>query len=92
MQAEAAEVIAIQALGWLASEADRLADFLGVTGASPGDIAAAAGDRGFLASVLDFVLQTDDSVTAFCAAAGLAPTTPMLARAVLAGEAGRHWT
>jgi hypothetical protein len=87
-----AEVIGIRALGWVAADPDRLGAFLAASGAAPGDLAGAAEDAGFLCSVLDFVLQADDMVLAFAASEGLAPTEPMVARSVLAGEAERHWT
>ncbi|WP_420859108.1 DUF3572 domain-containing protein [Marivivens marinus] len=92
MNPERAETIAIQALGWLATNDDLFPVFLGSTGASADDLRAQAADPGFLGSVLDFLTMDDAWVVAFCDAAGLPYDTPLRARHVIAGEAGMHWT
>ena len=89
---ESAETLALRALGWLAEDRDRLGDFLGATGASPGDLAALAGDSAFLGAILDHLLSSDALVIGFCAAAGLANDAPMRARQALPGGAQWHWT
>jgi hypothetical protein len=91
-QAEASEVLALQALGWLVGNEDLLPVFLSSTGASAGDLAAQAGDPAFLASVLDFLLGDDAWIKAFCDAAGRRYTEPMEARAWLPGGQSTHWT
>lgn len=92
MRAEQAETVALQALGWLAGQEELFPVFLGATGASATQVAAAAAEPGFLAAVLDFLLQEDGWVMGFCDAAGLAYTVPMQARAALPGGALPHWT
>ncbi|WP_333815328.1 DUF3572 domain-containing protein [Tabrizicola sp.] len=92
MQPEAAQVLALQALGWIAAEDELFPLFLGATGANLGDLRARAADPDFLAAVLDFLLQDDRWVVAFCDAQGQAYTAPQAARAALPGGAVVDWT
>ena len=89
---DAAELLALQALGWLASNDELLPTFLSACGASLEDMAGAARDPAFLASVLDFLLNDDAWVIAFCDATGHKYTEPMTARAYLPGGQATHWT
>lgn len=89
---EAAETLALQALGWMAGEDGVLTAFLAASGAAPEDLSARALEPGFLASVLDFLLTDDAWVMAFCDAAGLRYEQPMQAAMVLGGARHRHWT
>lgn len=89
---ESAEMIGLQALGWLAGNEEVLPQFLNATGASIGDLAAGATNPAFLGSVLDFLLMDDAFVIAFCDAANLRYTQPMEARAWLPGGEATHWT
>ena len=92
VKAEAAETVAVQALGWLASQDDLYGQFLGATGASAASVAEAAGKPEFLAAVLDFVLMDDAWVIAFCDEAGIGYGLPMQARSALPGGQMVHWT
>lgn len=92
MRQDAAETLALQALGWLAAHDDLFPVFLGATGASATDIAARAGEAEFLGAVLDFLLMDDAWITQFCDAAGIAYTLPLQARAALPGGGEAHWT
>ncbi len=92
MKRKTAETVALQALGWLASDDEQLMAFLGMTGAGIGDLAAGASNPAFLASVLDFLLAEDGRIIAFCEQAGLDCAIPMQARAALPGGAQMHWT
>lgn len=89
---DAAETIALQALGWLVGNDELMPVFLGATGASVEDLRAQANDAAFQASVLEFLTMEDAWVVAFCDAVGEDYMTPMMARQVLLGESGRHWT
>ena len=89
---EHAEMIALQALAWLAANEDLLPVFLGATGASVTDLAQGAQEPGFLASVLDFLLMDDAWIMAFCEAENLRYEVPMQARAALPGGAQINWT
>lgn len=91
MKQDQAEIIAIQALGWLAGEEDLLTVFLGSTGLDPKDLTAAAEDVGFLGSVLDFILLDDSHVTGFCDAANLPYDLPKTARFNLPGGSSLDW-
>jgi hypothetical protein len=92
VQPESAQVLALQALAWIAEDQDRLAGFMANTGAAPADLRARATDPDFLGAVLDFLLTDDQLVIGFCDAQGLAYTLPQAARAALPGGAAFHWT
>lgn len=89
---DAAGLLALQALGWLAGNDALLARFLAASGASLADMASAAGDQAFLVSVLDFLLTDDAWVIAFCEATGHRYSEPLTARAFLSGGQAGHWT
>jgi Protein of unknown function (DUF3572) len=89
---ETAQVLAIQALGWLAADDEIFPMFLGATGVGIGEVRARAADADFLAAVLDFLMQDDRWVVAFCDAGGHAYTAVQRARAALPGGADQHWT
>jgi hypothetical protein len=80
---EVAEIVAIQALSFVAGDPERLGVFLAETGIGPETLRSAAADPHFLAGVLDFVLRDDATVKAFAAASELDPTTIAAAREVL---------
>ena len=80
---EVAEIVAIQALSFVAGDPERLGVFLAETGIGPETLRSAAADPRFLAGVLDFVLRDDATVKAFAAASELDPTTIAAAREVL---------
>ena len=92
MQPEAAQVLAIQALGWIAGNDELFPLFLGATGASMGELRSRAVEPEFLAAVLDFLLMDDAWVVAFCDAEGHAYTAPQSARAALPGGTLMNWT
>ncbi len=80
---EVAEIVAIQALSFVAADPERLGRFLAETGIGPETLRKSAADPRFLASVLDFVLSDDASVKAFAKASELHPTNVAAAREVL---------
>ncbi len=71
---QVAEIVAIQALSFVAGDAGRLGLFLAESGIGPETLRTAAADPQFLASVLDFVMRDDATVKAFAAASQLHPT------------------
>jgi hypothetical protein len=85
---EVAEIVAIQALSFLAGDSARLGRFLAETGIGPETLRGAAADPQFLAGVLDFVLKDEATVKAFAEASGLHPTNVAAAREVLGDP---HW-
>jgi Protein of unknown function (DUF3572) len=92
MQLEAAQTLALQALGWIAAEDEVFPQFLTATGANLGDLRARATDPDFQGAVLDFLMQDDRWVVAFCDSQGHPYTAPQLARAALPGGAETFWT
>lgn len=80
---EVAEIVAIQALSFVAGEPDRLGLFLSESGIGPETLRTAAKDPQFLVSVLDFILRDDETVQAFAASSQLHPTTIAAARQAL---------
>ena len=80
---EAAEIVAIQALNFIAGDAERLGLFLAETGIGPETLRKSAADPRFLASVLDFVMRDDATVKAFAKASELHPSHIAAAREVL---------
>ncbi len=89
---DTAETLALQALGWLASNDDLLPAFLGSTGATEDDVRARATDPVFLGAVFDFLMMDDAWVISFCDAHALPYERIMQARAALPGGEQVHWT
>jgi len=89
---ERAQVIALQALGWLVAHEELCPVFLGATGGSETDLRARAADPDFQASVLEFITMDDAWVMAFCDAVGLAYDQPLQARFALPGAEQVNWT
>jgi len=77
---EAAETLAIQALGFLAGEPERLERFMSLSGLSPENLRAAASSPGFLAAVLDHLALDDSLLLAFAETAGCDPALIIAAK------------
>ena len=71
---QVAEIVAVQALSFIAGDPERLGQFLAESGIGPETLRTAATDPHFLANVLDFVMRDDATVKAFAAASQLHPT------------------
>jgi len=91
-----AQEIAGDVLLWLCGQEELLCVFLSATGADVGDLRAGlqacAPDPALSTAALDFVLMRDDTVLDAAASMDLPPDRLAMAAAVLAGEAGMHWT
>jgi hypothetical protein len=85
MTAADAEVLAIEALAFIAGDAEVLARFLAVTGLGPETLRAAARDPGFLSAVLDHLASDESLLQSFAANHGLDPAAIAAARAKLSG-------
>lgn len=85
---EAAEAVAIQALTYIAGDAERLGQFLAVTGVGPAEIRTAAAEPRFLVGVLEYLISDEALLTAFAADAGLRPPDAVKALVILGGS---HW-
>lgn len=91
-QREAAETVALKALGWIAGHENLLDVFMGATGAGRDDLRNGAQDPDFLASLMDFILMDDAWIMEFSEAANVPPETIVEARAALPGGVQTHWT
>ncbi len=89
---EQAELLALQALGWIAGQEELAGNFLGATGAGADDLRERASDPEFLGFVLDFLLGDEEALLAFCESSGTAPDRPLRARAALPGGDLPNWT
>jgi hypothetical protein len=85
---DAAETIAIEALGFLAADPGRLGRFLAETGYDPGAIRSAATSPDFLAGVLDHLLADESLLLVFASQSGTEPKRIAAARRTLAGNPG----
>lgn len=75
-----AQSTAIAALAFIAGDPELLPRFLAVTGIEASSIRAAAGEPGFLAGVLDFLLAHEPSLVRFAETTGTPPETVLVAR------------
>jgi Protein of unknown function (DUF3572) len=89
---EAAEVLALEALGWLVADEALLPQFLDASGVSPGELRSRAGEPDMLLAVLDFLMGDDARIIGFSTATGRVPAATAAALAALSGGADRHWT
>jgi hypothetical protein len=80
---EVSEIVAVQALSFIAGDPERLGLFLAESGIGPETLRTAAADPHFLGSVLDFVMRDDATVKAFATASQLHPTNIAAARQAL---------
>ena len=83
---EFGENLAIQALGFLAQDPERLGRFLSLAGIGPDAIREAAADPAFLAGVLDHVASDEPLLLAVAEHAGVKPEAVMRAHAALSGR------
>jgi hypothetical protein len=82
---EAATQAAIEALGWLANDEERLERFLAVSGLGPQNLRQAAAEPGFLAAVLDYLASHEALLVDFARDTGRRPEEVAKAHAVLRG-------
>ena len=89
---DSAQTLALQALGWLATQDEAFDSFLGASGLGVDDLRARAAEPEMMGAVLDFLLSDEALLVAFCAEAGVPPDAPMQARAALPGGDVPFWT
>ncbi|MEO0730800.1 MAG: DUF3572 domain-containing protein [Pseudomonadota bacterium] len=85
MRQEQAETLALQALGFLASDEDRLQRFMDMTGMTPDVLQARASESDTLVSVLDALLADETVLLMFAADRGFKPEDVARARVTLGG-------
>ncbi len=83
---EAAEMLAVQALAFIAEDPERMGAFLGATGIAPETIRDAARSPDFLGGVLEHMLADESLLLAFADGAGLDPAEIAQARSALGGQ------
>lgn len=91
-KSESGEVLALQALAWLAGNEELLPVFLAASGADLADLRARVADPVFLIAVLDFILSEDAWVVALCNDLAIPYDALDRARQSLPGGARVHWT
>ncbi len=84
---DAAAMLAIAALTFIAEEPERLGRFLAMTGIGPESLRAAARDPEFLLGVLEYIAGDEALLMAFATQQEIDPEDIGRARDVLAGEA-----
>lgn len=80
---EDAEGLALRALVWTLAEPDRASRLLAVTGLTPDDLRARAGEPAVLAAVLGFLENHEPDLVACAASLGVAPAALVRAHASL---------
>ncbi len=82
---ERAREIAVEMLGLLAADPEKLSGFLALAGIGPENLREAASGPGFLQAVLDYVCSEEMLLRELADAAGRTPELVDLARQKLAG-------
>ena len=85
MTQQAAEILALKGLAFLANAPDSLDRFLALTGITGTELRDRAEEPEFLAALMDFVLSDEPLLTAFCEAESLNAKTVHMARHALPG-------
>ena len=80
---EDAEALAVDALGFLAEDAETLGRFLTATGLGPETLRAAAAEPGFLAAVLEHLMGDETLLLVFAERRRVRPTMIAAARHAL---------
>ena len=81
---ETAEMLAVQALAFIAEDDDRLNGFIASTGITAQSIRDAAHDPNFLVGVLEHILADENLLIAFADSAGFDPAEVARSRQALA--------
>ena len=82
---EQAEVLAVEALTWLAAEPERLSRFLGLSGLDVVNLRREATQKGFLAGVIAYVASDEPLLLDLAAATGRRPEEISAAHHLLNG-------
>lgn len=83
MQQSEAEIFALKALSFLAAGDKRLERFLAATGMNYDDLRGGASNTAVLGGILDYFLENEGLLLAFCESSGLQPKLAVQARALL---------
>lgn len=80
------EILAIGALAYIAGEPELLHRFLALTGLQPSEIRSAAREPGFLAGVLDFLMDHESILITYAASINRSPKDFIAARNALSAS------
>ena len=86
MTPEKAEILALEALGWLAAEPDAIGRLMDQSGTDAQSLRQSAGTPEMATAILDFLLGDEALLLRFCDHADIAPKELHLARHRLGGE------
>jgi hypothetical protein len=89
-EAEDTDVLALEALAFLAESAEDLALFMRISGVDPAGLRAQAGEPQFLGGVLDYLLANEDLLTRFCRQCEVEPAAVHRLRARLSEQSPGH--
>jgi hypothetical protein len=87
MRPQRAEILALEALAWLAADPGGIGRFLAASGVDAADLRSAAGSPGLAVAILDFMLTHEDLLLAFCETSGTKVSALHRARHLLQPEA-----
>ena len=82
---EGATQTAIEALGWLAADQNRLERFLAISGLGPQNLRKAAAELRFLTAILDYLASDEGLLVGFARDTARRPEAVARARAALGG-------
>jgi hypothetical protein len=82
---ERAEILALQALAFIASDEELLSRFIALTGMNVDGLKAAAAETGTLIAVMDFIMFDDSLIVRFAEFVNLSPDIAGQIRYALAG-------
>ena len=85
---EKAEILALEALAWLAGQPEALDRFLTTSGLDAADLRRAASERGLLGSLLAFLLTDEALLLDFCQIGSVSPLAIHRARHLLETTCG----
>lgn len=85
LRQERAEVLALQALAFIASDEDLLLRFIALTGMDVDGLRAVAAETGTLIAVMDFIMFDDSLIVRFAEFVNLGPEIAGQIRYALAG-------
>ncbi|MFC4270965.1 DUF3572 family protein [Sneathiella chungangensis] len=85
MDREKSEIIALEALTFIAAKEKTLSWMMAETGINPADLATSAGSAEILAGVLDFLLNHEDILIDFCTETNIDARSPAQARRFFPG-------
>jgi hypothetical protein len=77
---ETAQILAIEALSFLAADPERLERFMALSGLSAENLRAAAATEGFFLAILDYIASDESLLISFAANAGHDPLTIIKAK------------